>query len=62
LTLAEAWNGTRWVVQTAPDPSGAVYGSGLEAVSCSSATACVAVGSYESGSSTSEALAESEDP
>jgi hypothetical protein len=44
-TLAERWNGTKWSVQSTPNPSGtseAVF----RGVSCSSSTACVAVGSY----------------
>src|SRR5207245_8482353 len=45
VTLAEVWNGTSWSVQPTPNPSGAL-GSSLSAVSCASATACIAVGSY----------------
>src|SRR5437588_4547749 len=41
--FAEAWNGTSWVAATVPMPSGALYGS-LHGVSCTSATACTAVG------------------
>jgi hypothetical protein len=48
LTLAEAWNGTRWSVQPTPNPAGGTFG-GLAAVSCTAATACVAVGSYNNG-------------
>jgi hypothetical protein len=44
LTLAESWNGTTWSVQSTPNPAGATS-SGLGAVSCSSATACTAIGS-----------------
>ena len=43
VTLAERWNGTAWTVQGTPNPSGA-GGSYLEGVSCTSATACTAVG------------------
>ena len=49
LTLAEAWNGTSWSVQPTPNPAGGTFGGGLSAVSCTSATACVAVGSYNNG-------------
>jgi hypothetical protein len=47
-TLAEAWNGTAWTVQSTPNPSGA-SGSSLYAVSCTSASACTAVGYYVIG-------------
>jgi hypothetical protein len=56
VTLAEAWNGTTWSVQTTPNPSGATS-SFLEAVSCTSTSACTAVGYYFS-SGTYETLAE----
>jgi hypothetical protein len=46
VTLAEVWNGTAWAVQTTPNPSAAVSGSQLSAVSCTSASACTAVGAY----------------
>jgi hypothetical protein len=45
-TLVESWNGTEWKIQTAPDPAGAKQ-SVFQGVSCSSATACTAVGYYE---------------
>jgi hypothetical protein len=57
VTLAEVWNGSSWTVQTTPNPKGATD-SGLEAVSCSSATACTAVGIYKNSSGTPETLAE----
>ena len=44
LTLAEAWNGTRWAIEPTPDPTGTYIG--LSGVSCASALACTAVGSY----------------
>lgn len=46
VTLAEWWNGTSWAIQTTPNPTGAL-GSELSAVSCSSASACIAVGFYD---------------
>jgi hypothetical protein len=49
LTLAERWNGTAWTVQHTPNPSGATF-SDLNGVSCPSASACMAVGEYSSGS------------
>jgi hypothetical protein len=44
LTLTESWNGTAWSVVSSPNPTGAVV-SVLDGISCTSATACVAVGS-----------------
>ncbi|HEY3951875.1 MAG TPA: hypothetical protein VGM53_00740 [Streptosporangiaceae bacterium] len=44
--LAEQWNGTTWTVETAPTPAEDVTMGG---VSCTSASACTLVGSYESG-------------
>jgi eukaryotic-like serine/threonine-protein kinase len=46
LTLAESWNGTAWTRKTIPNPIGATN-SDLFAVSCSAASTCVAVGSYD---------------
>jgi hypothetical protein len=43
-TLAEAWNGRAWQIETTPNPSGAPNGA-LSAVSCTSKSHCVAVGS-----------------
>jgi hypothetical protein len=45
LMLAERWDGVAWTVQTTPNPTGAQFSS-LSGVSCTSATACTAVGSY----------------
>jgi hypothetical protein len=47
--FAELWNGTEWSVSTVPQPAGAIA-TRLQSVSCSSATACTAVGFYSSGS------------
>ena len=58
LTLAERWNGTSWSVQATPNPAGAT-GSSLSAVSCPSATACTAAGSYTNSAGTQVTLAES---
>jgi hypothetical protein len=41
--LAEVWNGTNWTIQSTPNPSGSTFNA-LNAVSCTSASACVAVG------------------
>lgn len=45
-TLAMTWNGTSWTTQTTPNPTGALSSS-VEAVSCTSSTACIAVGVYQ---------------
>ena len=45
--LAERWNGTRWAIQATPAPAGG--GGFLNAVSCTSPSACTAVGSSSSG-------------
>ena len=56
--LAEHWNGTSWVVEDAPDPSGR-NGSSLQGgVSCSSPSKCTAVGWSQNKSGTSFTLAE----
>lgn len=44
--LAERWTGTSWAIQPTPIPSGAGGDSDLSGISCTSATACTAVGSY----------------
>jgi hypothetical protein len=43
VPLADSWNGTEWTTQELPLPAGAKHGS-LKAVSCTSSTACIAVG------------------
>jgi hypothetical protein len=57
LTLAEAWNGTSWSVQTTPDPAGAASAT-LTGVSCTAARACTAVGYYTVTGQPTETLAE----
>ncbi len=47
VALAERWNGRKWAIVATPAPAGLVV-SDLSSVSCSSATSCVAVGSYDS--------------
>jgi hypothetical protein len=42
LTLADRWNGTEWTQQTSPNGTGSI--NMLESVSCTSTTACTAVG------------------
>lgn len=46
---AESWNGKVWRMETAPSPSGATSPF-FAAISCVSASACMAVGSYRKGS------------
>jgi hypothetical protein len=48
VALAERWDGTQWTVQTVPDPAGNAAGAinQFAAVSCSSATACIATGTH----------------
>jgi hypothetical protein len=58
VPLAESWNGTAWSVQEPPIPTGAKTGL-LVGVSCTSSTACVAVGRSENSSEISVPLAES---
>ncbi len=53
--LVERWNGTRWVLELPPNPRGASLVE-LLAVSCSSSTACTAVG--DRGSYTTTTVAE----
>jgi hypothetical protein len=55
--LAESWNGTTWTILPVPLPSG-THGD-LKGVSCTSATACTAVGSYRDSSGNDVPLAES---
>ena len=45
VPAVEIWNGSSWSPQALPLPSGVNTG-GVTAVSCASATSCVAVGSY----------------
>jgi hypothetical protein len=45
--LAESWNGTAWLVVHTPDVGRVPTGQGLASVSCTSAIACIAVGSYD---------------
>jgi hypothetical protein len=48
VTLAEHWNGTKWSIKHTANPAG---GSSivLSGVSCASASACTAAGSYNNG-------------
>jgi hypothetical protein len=44
--FALRWDGTRWTSQAVPIPPEGEQGSGLQGVSCTSASACTAVGIY----------------
>jgi hypothetical protein len=57
VNLAEAWNGKSWRVQAVPNRGGATE-SNLYAVSCSSASACTAVGVYDNAAGFPRAMAE----
>jgi hypothetical protein len=57
LTLVLHWDGTSWTTQTSANPAGAGLAD-LAGISCTSATACEAVGQYLDGSSVQHALAE----
>ena len=55
-TLVERWNGSTWSVIASPNPSG--VGSSLSSVSCSTASACFAVGEHEPSQQTGRTLVE----
>ena len=55
--FVERWNGSEWATQSAPNPGGASEAT-LQSISCTSESACMAVGSFKSGSWTSKFLAE----
>jgi hypothetical protein len=46
-TLAERWNGSSWSIVSSPNPA-TNYGASLLSVSCTSSSACTAVGRYVS--------------
>ena len=56
-TLVETWNGTSWSITPSPNPSQG-SNSGLDRVSCTSSTNCVAVGSYNNSLSVEQTLVE----
>ncbi len=61
LTLAERWNGIRWSLQTIPNaiphPTNSAANA-LNGISCTSGSACTAVGVYKGSGTTIRALAE----
>jgi hypothetical protein len=52
--LIEHWNGAAWSIQAAPHPTGSV----LSGISCTTPTACTAVGGYNNTSGETGPLAE----
>lgn len=56
-TLAERWNGKRWMIQTSPTPAGAALAF-LTGVSCASRGGCIAVGDWQPSSGPAKTLAE----
>jgi hypothetical protein len=56
-TLVERWNGKAWAIQKALSPGG-IFGSQLDGVSCTSTSACTAVGYYYNGGVAPLALVE----
>jgi subtilisin family serine protease/sugar lactone lactonase YvrE len=54
--VAMSWNGSAWTTMSVSPPSGANE-AWLEGVSCSSSSACAAVGSYKDSSGVEKALA-----
>ena len=55
-TLVETWNGSTWSIATSPNTS-PLQNNQLASISCTSPTACVAVGDYSNGT-TSQTLIE----
>jgi Putative Ig domain len=58
-TLAESWDGSTWSIVPSPNPP-AAQNAGLGGVSCTSPSACTAVGSYDTSTGT-ETLVETFD-
>jgi hypothetical protein len=57
MPLAENWNGTTWSLQEVPIPTGSKKDQ-LFGVSCTSSTACMAVGEFENSAKETVPLAE----
>jgi hypothetical protein len=60
-SLVEDWNGKKWTIESSPSPKGTtkyIQPPPLDAVSCSSAKACTAVGQYVNNNDIYETLAE----
>ena len=48
-TLAEGWNGSKWSIQQTQNPSELTHDDALSGVSCTSSSACTAVGTADVG-------------
>lgn len=59
VTLVERWNGTEWKVQTSANSKAPETSTSLHAVSCTTATACQAVGETHSNATGSVIFSES---
>lgn len=57
FTFAEGWNGSSWHIEGTPNPTGATL-SQLLGISCKSASTCMAVGNYTTGSNHEVPLSE----
>jgi len=55
--VAAGWDGSSWSIQQTDNPSGAIT-SDLNGISCTSETACTAVGSFTNGAGTAVTLVE----
>ena len=55
--FVERWNGSEWAIQSAPNPEGATDAN-LQSVSCTSESACMAVGYYQGKSGVPQALSQ----
>jgi hypothetical protein len=55
--FAELWNGSTWILRPVPEPPGS-QGASFNAVSCSQASSCMAVGGYTDSSGVPVTLAE----
>jgi hypothetical protein len=55
VSLAETWNGSVWQVRATPNPAD-IYGDGFSGLSCATASACEAVGSYGSQATNANSL------
>jgi hypothetical protein len=55
VTLAEGWNGTKWTIESTPDPSGFSFPN---AISCRAIADCISAGEYfPNGGGTTDTLA-----
>src|SRR6266581_2508524 len=61
VSLAQRWDGTSWSIQPTPNPLGSGNIVSLSGVSCTSGTACTAVGGFVNSSGQGGTLAEAWD-